>query len=236
MTHAITHRGPDDTGESYVSFGERTVGLGHRRLSIIDLSPLGHQPMIQPDSGDAIIFNGEIYNFRRLRRDLEVSGVSFRSQSDTEVLLHGLAREGAAFLDRLEGMYALAYLDRAGARVLLARDPVGIKPLYTALTDRGLLFASELRAILASGWLPRRIDSRAAAGYLAYGAVQAPLTIIDGVRSFPPGGHAWIDLRSPLRDPFDLFHRTWHYPRPQPFSGDAVPSCGTRWMRRFGTT
>ncbi len=186
-TAALAHRGPDDEGQQVCPFGRGWLGLGHRRLAILDLSPLGHQPMSHPPTGATISFNGEIYNFRRLRAELEREGETFRSGSDTEVLLAGLARHGAAFLPRLEGMYALAFFDPHRATVLLARDPAGIKPLYLAETADTLAFASEVRALLASGVVRPRFDPRGVAGFLAYGAVQHPLTLFEGITSLAPG-------------------------------------------------
>src|SRR5688572_414779 len=209
MTAAQAHRGPDDSGETIVPFGEKFLGLGHRRLSILDLSPCGHQPMTHPGTGDQIVFNGEIYNFKRLRAELE--GEHFAGHSDTEVLLHGLSRWGEAYLRRLQGMYAFAYYHRASQSLLLARDPLGIKPLYVADVKEGFLFASEVRALLASGLVPRTLDPQAVSGYLAYGAVQQPRTIVQGVSLFPPGSWARIeasDARCAARE-------FWSFPPPR---------------------
>lgn len=184
---ALVHRGPDDHGTALRRFGRKWVGLGHCRLSILDLSPLGHQPMIHSPTGCIIIFNGEIYNFHHLRAELRREGDEFRSHCDTEVLLAGLVRHGQSFLARLEGMYAFAFFDPRTSSLLLARDPAGMKPLYFAETQDGLVFASETRAILATGLVKPRIDRRGIAGFLAYGAVQHPHTVFDGVRSLPPG-------------------------------------------------
>jgi asparagine synthase (glutamine-hydrolysing) len=189
MDAAQAHRGPDDCGTEVLPFGSAWVGLGHRRLSILDLSPLGHQPMRHAATGGHLIFNGEIYNFRALRRELEQAGEVFVGGSDTEVLLAGLARQSAAFLPRLEGMYTLAYFDPRAASLLLARDPAGIKPLYFAALPGGWAFASEVRALLATGLVQARIDRRGMAGFLAYGAVQHPLTLFEGVTSLPAGSH-----------------------------------------------
>ncbi len=184
---ALAHRGPDDQGEEVVPFGRGWLGLGQRRLSILDLSPLGHQPMTHVPTGAKIIYNGEIYNFQRLRTDLEQDGERFRGGSDTEVLLAGLTRYGRSYLPRLEGMYAFAFFDPRTATVLLARDPAGIKPLYLAESADALVFASEVRALLAAGVVRARFDPRGVAGFLAYGAVQHPLTLFDGITSLAPG-------------------------------------------------
>jgi asparagine synthase (glutamine-hydrolysing) len=187
MVRALEHRGPDDSGSVVRPLGGSVLGLGHRRLAILDLSPAGHQPMLHPTTGDCLTFNGEIYNFLSLRRRLEADGVAFAGHSDTEVLLHCLARRGADCLADLQGMYAFAWLDARAGRVLLARDPLGIKPLYVARLPRATLFASEVRALLASGLLPRRVDRRGLAGLIAYGAVQEPCSIVESVEVFPPG-------------------------------------------------
>lgn len=187
MTAALSHRGPDADGLEVHTFGRGYVGLGHRRLSILDLSPLGRQPMAHPPSGSRMIYNGEVYNFARLRQELVAEGETFRSGSDTEVILAGVVRQGPGYVRRLEGMYALALLDPRGPQLVLARDPAGIKPLYLARIGADLLFASEVRALLASGLVPRTVDRAAVAGLLAYGSVQQPLTLFSGIRMAPPG-------------------------------------------------
>lgn len=214
-TRAQTHRGPDDTGEVVVPFGRGWVGLGHRRLSILDLSPLGHQPMGVTPDGPWLCYNGEIYNFAEVRRDLTALGHTFKSTGDTEVLLKALREWGPAALPRLRGMYALAYCDPARGRLLLARDPAGIKPLYLAEAGGRMAFASEVRAVLATGVIRPALDRAGLAGYLAYGAVQHPRTLFAGVRSLPPGswqefiageGGGWAAAGPPV--PF------WLYPTP----------------------
>ena len=123
MVQAQSHRGPDDSGETFLPFGRGLIGLGHRRLSIIDTSGSGHQPMINPENGDHLIYNGEIYNFKVLRNELESLGVRFIGNSDTEVLLHALSRWGFKSLPRLQGMYSLAFYNAFEHRLMLARDP-----------------------------------------------------------------------------------------------------------------
>lgn len=191
MASAQRHRGPDADGVETYPFGRAFLGLGHRRLSILDLSPLGRQPMTDPATGNVIVFNGEIYNFRTLQQELQADGVAFRSQSDTEVLLVALSRWGVPdTLRRLEGMFAFAFLNVWEQVLTLARDPLGIKPLYLADTvGGGVAFASEVRALLASGLVSREIDRRGVAGFLAYGAVQHPFTLFTVVRSLPPGSY-----------------------------------------------
>jgi asparagine synthase (glutamine-hydrolysing) len=213
MTNAQCHRGPDDSGETAIAVSPsgRWLGLGQRRLSIIDLSPAGHQPMVHPGTGDQIIFNGEIYNFEYLRKDLVAAGEnSFRGHSDTEVLLYGLSRWGPDFVRRLQGMFAFAFYDARRRTLLLARDSVGIKPLYTAEVGGNLLFASEVRALLASGMVSRRIDPMGLAGVLAYGCPQQPRTICAEIRSFPSGCYQLIDLASEARTPKPTAY--WRYP------------------------
>jgi len=193
MTAAMTHRGPDADGIAVLPFGNLWLGLGHRRLSIIDLSPLGAQPMTHEPSGCQIVFNGEIYNFHELKRGLISESDTFRGGSDTEVMLAGLARHGPRYCERFEGMYAYALYDpRNGGSLTLTRDPAGIKPLYMAHTPEGLVFASEVRALLSSGLLPKKVDGAALAGLLAYGAIQQPLSLFEGVRMLPPGSHTSI--------------------------------------------
>ncbi len=145
----LTSRGPDGCGEWISNAGE--IGLGHRRLAIIDLSPAGAQPMSWGDGRYQIVFNGEIYNYRELSQELQKDGVIFHSHSDTEVILALYAREGSAMLARLRGMYALALWDDREHRLLLARDPYGIKPLYYIIEGGYLRFASQVKALEAGG-------------------------------------------------------------------------------------
>jgi len=154
--NAMTHRGPDDAGEWWSTDGR--VGLAHRRLSIVDLSPGGHQPMRDDARGLTIVFNGEIYNFRELRAELEQRGYSFCSQSDTEVLLVAYDAWGTDFLSHLNGMFAFALYDARQQTVFLARDRAGEKPLFYHLAQGTLHFGSELKALFADPSLPRRID------------------------------------------------------------------------------
>ncbi len=202
MVCAQTHRGPDDEGQEFLDAGDCTVGLGQRRLAIIDLSPMGHQPMRHAASGDWITYNGELYNFKSLRRQLERDGVRFRGNSDTEVMLEALVRWGPQAVERFEGMYAILWYRAARRALVLARDHVGIKPLYVARTPTALLYASEVRAILATGLVERRINRRALGGVLAYGAVQEPDTFFRGIWSFPAGSWQEVSLGAlPDKDP-----------------------------------
>jgi asparagine synthase (glutamine-hydrolysing) len=193
MLDALAHRGPDDRGLVFRRLGDGFASLGFTRLAILDLSPAGHQPMVHPETGSVLVFNGEVYNFVQLRRSLEAKGAKVRSSGDTEVLLHALEHWGPDCLPRLQGMYAFAWL--TADRLLLARDRLGIKPLYVAAVPGAFLFASEVRALLASGLVPRRMDRRGMAGLLAYGAVQHPYTLVESVASFPPGH--WQGVEAP---------------------------------------
>jgi asparagine synthase (glutamine-hydrolysing) len=183
MCDTIRHRGPDDAG---VWLGDG-VGLGHRRLSIIDLSPAGHQPMTNEDGSVWVVFNGEIYNFQTLRLDLEAKGHRFRSNSDTEVIVHLFEEYGADCVRHLHGMFAFAAWDTRAHTLLLARDRVGKKPLkYALLPDGRLLFASEIKALLASGQIGREVDLEAIDAFLTFGYVPAPKTGLVQVRKLPP--------------------------------------------------
>ncbi|HWE03810.1 MAG TPA: asparagine synthase (glutamine-hydrolyzing) [Tepidisphaeraceae bacterium] len=212
MVACQKHRGPDDSGEIYLPFGERFLGLGHRRLSILDLTAAGHQPMTHPITGDRIIFNGEIYNFLDLRKELEELGEKFVGHCDTEVMLHALARWGPEAIRKFAGMYAFAFYDVKRDRLILGRDPLGIKPLYVAEVDGVFLFASELRSILASDLVPRKLDRQAVAGMLAYGAVQEPSTIVQRVRMFPAGHYQVYDAKTSRGAEPAPF---WDFPRPR---------------------
>jgi asparagine synthase (glutamine-hydrolysing) len=188
MLDAQLHRGPDDGGLRLIPVRGGTVGLGNRRLAIQDLSLLGHQPMVNEATGDILVYNGEIYNSPALRDLLKTEGFQFQSNSDTEVLMRAYERWGTECFARLRGMFAFALWDARRSRLVIARDPMGIKPLYyAAKRDSWFVFASEVRALLQSGLLDSRIDRRSLAGYLAYGAVQEPLTIYQDVFALPPG-------------------------------------------------
>ena len=182
---AMTARGPDAAG-AWISPDGRAA-LASRRLAILDLSAAGEQPMATPDGRWHLVMNGEIYNFRALRRELEEQGATFRSQSDTEVVLTLLAREGTAALSRLRGMFGLALWDDAAKRLLLARDPLGIKPLYYSDEGGCLRFASQVKALEAGGAVSRAVDPAGLAGFLLWGAVPDPFTIRSAVRALPAG-------------------------------------------------
>lgn len=186
MADALRHRGPD-TGGQWTD-PPAGLALGFRRLSIIDLSQAGHQPMVSASGRYTIVFNGEVYNFTELRRELEVEGQRFRGRSDTEVILEGCARWGVEkTVRRLIGMFAIALWDREAQRLWLVRDRLGIKPLYFGLVGERFLFASELKALRAvDGWEPE-IDPDALAGFVRFNYVPTPRTIYRGVYKLPPG-------------------------------------------------
>src|ERR1700730_15456607 len=188
MLDAQLHRGPDAGGSTVMSVGDAMVGLGNRRLAIQDLSPLGHQPMVNEATGDILVYNGEIYNAPALRDLLKTYGFQFRGHSDTEILLRAYERWGPECLKLLRGMFAFALWDYRRSRLIIARDPMGVKPLYYA-EKKGQWFicGSEVRALLQSQLLDSRLDRRAIAGYLAYGGVQEPLSIDEGISSLPRG-------------------------------------------------
>lgn len=193
-----SHRGPDADGSWASDPAGPGVVLAHRRLSILDLSDAGRQPMHDPESGLCVCFNGEIYNYRELRRELEREGRRFRTATDTEVILHAFAAWGTAGIPRLRGMFAFALWDPADRRTLLVRDRLGIKPLYLAQVRIGdarrvVLFASELRSLLATGLVPPRLDPGSVAHYLWNGFVVGPATIVRGVRSLEPGSWLLLD-------------------------------------------
>jgi asparagine synthase (glutamine-hydrolysing) len=188
MATLMRHRGPDDAGV-WVSTDGR-VGLSHRRLSIIDLSAAGHQPMASADGRKQIVFNGEIYNFQELRAEMEGVGDRFATRTDTEVLLKLLERDGTAALDRLDGMFAFALFDEARGEMLLSRDIFGEKPLYYTDTPDYFAFASELSALTLLPGFDARIDSLTIMRFLAFQYVPAPETIYRSVRKLPPG--CWL--------------------------------------------
>jgi asparagine synthase (glutamine-hydrolysing) len=186
-TKSLAHRGPDASGAVLLRDDSIEIGLGNRRLAILDLSPLAHQPMHDPKTGNWIVYNGEIYNFRDVRRELEQAGQSFVSHSDTEVLLYAYAHWGHACLQKVRGMFAFAIWDAGRHCLFLARDPMGIKPLYFVKTDQYFLFASEVRTLLGTGLVPRKIDHAGLVNYLTFGSAYDPLTLIEGVHALRAG-------------------------------------------------
>ncbi|HEV2397077.1 MAG TPA: asparagine synthase (glutamine-hydrolyzing) [Candidatus Sulfotelmatobacter sp.] len=194
-TQSLAHRGPDDSGTILLRDSAPVpteIGLGNRRLAILDLSPLAHQPMHDAETRNWIVYNGEIYNFREIRSELETLGKTFVSHSDTEVLLKAYAQWGRDCLAKLRGMFAFAIWDANQHLLFAARDPMGIKPLYYAQTGSLFLFASEVRTLLGTGILPRRLDHAGLINYLTFGSAYDPLTLIDGIQSVRPGhGLIW---------------------------------------------
>ena len=187
MTEALRHRGPDDAGVEVVSRAAPAAVFGHRRLSIIDLSPAGHQPMQDAITGNWITFNGEIYNYQDLRRQLQSKGETFRTNTDTEVILKAYAVWGSDFVTKLRGIFSFGIWDAPARRLFLVRDHLGVKPLYYCHLGNRLLFASEVRALLVSNTPGRELDQHALWSYLAYGSVQEPLTLVRSIKSLLPG-------------------------------------------------
>ena len=182
MTDSIRHRGPDDEGH-YVG---DSIALGNRRLAIIDTSRAGHQPMATEDGSLLIVYNGELYNFPELMPLLEARGHRFHSRTDTEVVLHAYEEWGPGCLDRFNGMFGFAVWDMRERRLFLARDRLGIKPVYYALHDGRFVFASEIKALLQAG-LPRRVSPEALVEYFTFQNIYSDRTLFDGVRLLPPG-------------------------------------------------
>ncbi|HVP11371.1 MAG TPA: asparagine synthase (glutamine-hydrolyzing) [Phycisphaerae bacterium] len=203
MCAAMVHRGPDDVGVWHDTQSE--VGLGLRRLSIIDLSPAGHQPMCNEDGTVWISYNGEVYNFQELREDLLKRGHTFRGRSDTEVLVHLYEEKGPDFLKELNGMFGLAIWDARQKQLLLARDHAGIKPLYYWLDGRRLFFASEMRALLRVPGLPRELNADAVPLYLTLLYVPGAETMLKAIKKVEPGHYLiWGDGRIEERRWFSM--------------------------------
>jgi asparagine synthase (glutamine-hydrolysing) len=189
-TQSLAHRGPDDTGTVILHDSAQEpieIGLGNRRLAILDLSPQGHQPMNDPATGNWIVYNGEVYNFREVRAKLERQGVYFGSLSDTEVILKAYARWGEKCLNEFRGMFAFAIWDAQHHRLFVARDPMGIKPLYFFCSAQYFMFSSEVRTLLGTGLVPRRIDAAGLVNFLTFGSLYDPNTLVEGVSALPPG-------------------------------------------------
>jgi len=195
---AMRARGPDGSGAWWSV--DRRCGLGHRRLSIIDLSHRASQPMTSEDGRFVVVFNGEIYNYPQLRAELETDGARFRTTSDTEALLHLFAHYSADMVHRLRGMFAFAIWDQARRGLFLARDPYGIKPLYTANDGWTFRFASQVKALLAGGHISRDPEPAGIVGFHLFGSVPEPFTLYRDVRSLPAGHTQWVDAAGP-REP-----------------------------------
>src|SRR3954468_2522406 len=183
MTRAVAHRGPDAEG----IWVEGPVGLGHRRLSIIDLSTAAEQPMVSDDGQVRIIYNGEVYNFRQLKRELAAHGYKFRTASDTEVILQAYRHYGLEFLNHLRGMFALAIWDARQQLLLVARDRIGIKPLYYRTAGNYIVFACELKARLVDPRTPREVDAAALSDFLHLLSIPDPHSILVGVQKLEAG-------------------------------------------------
>ena len=203
MTDAVAHRGPD--GEGFYSHG--AVGLGHRRLAIIDLSPAGHQPMITSDRRYAITYNGEVYNFQELRAELESLGQQFRSRTDSEVVLNAWQQWGQACVERFNGMFAFAVWDNRDRSLYLVRDRYGIKPLYYASWGAAFVFGSEQKALLAHPQAPRELDKRALVEYFTFQNIFTSRTLIEGIHLLPAGSMARVSADNPV----PCVRRYWDY-------------------------
>jgi len=226
MSASLTHRGPDDEGIWVDPSGR--AALGNRRLAIIDLSPAGHQPMRDPGGDVVLTYNGEIYNFPDLRDELTTCSYRFQGRSDTEVILALYLREGLQVARRLRGMFAFAIWDGRTRQLVLARDRLGIKPLYYAARDGRWVFASEIRAIRASGLVPTPISPGALAAFLRLGSVPGPVTAFEGVQELPPATLLVVD-----RDGNGTLHRYWEVPGPAPAPRDAA-TAADELRARFG--
>ena len=187
MGHTLRHRGPDDEGELILNASDVSVGLGHKRLSIIDLSPAGKQPMANEDDTIWITFNGEIYNFQELRERLQHQGHTFRSHSDTEVILHLYEELGTECLQQLNGMFAFALWDAKRKTFFLARDRTGKKPLHYCIAEDQFIFGSEVKALLQHPRVTKELDLKALNKYLAYEYIPAPHTIFQSIKKLEPG-------------------------------------------------
>ena len=212
MQRALRHRGPDDAGLWQAASG--MAGFAHTRLSILDLSAAGHQPMSSADGRFTITFNGEIYNFLELRASLERDGITFHTRTDTEVILRLYEKHGSGCVTHLRGMFAFAIWDEVEGSCFLARDRFGIKPLYVAEAEGRLVFASELQALLQSGMVERQTDSAALVRYFTTGSVPEPLTLVQGARMLEAGTSlVWKDGSSRQE-------RWWRvtFPGPRPMS------------------
>jgi len=237
MADAMRHRGPDADGFLVVQF----VALGIRRLRIIDLAT-GDQPIFNEDRTVAIVFNGEVYNYQQLTRELQARGHSFATRTDTEAVVHAYEEWGQTCVQRLRGMFAFAIYDNrptsqapiAGSQsptLFLARDRLGIKPLYYYSSGRQFLFASEVRALLASGLVLRRLDLHGLRSYLAYGSVQEPLTLVAGVRSLLPGHTMSVQLaEGGVQTTIECY---WRLPGPEAVQATAPPDVTDQLRERL---
>ncbi|MCF8057413.1 MAG: asparagine synthase (glutamine-hydrolyzing) [Desulfocapsa sp.] len=216
MNQQIVHRGPDQGGV----YCDDHVSLGHRRLSIIDLSEHGRQPMFNEDKTVCLVFNGEIYNFQELREELESLGHSFTSNSDSEVIIHGYEEYGIEVLQKLRGMFAFAIYDQTENRLFLARDRIGIKPLYYYFKDGKLVFASEIKAILEDNSIERKVNHQALYDYIGFEFVPAPATMFQDIYKIPAGHYLLCNEREiQIKQYWDL---SFQSEQPQLAYDDAV--------------
>lgn len=216
MRDSMVHRGPDDAGDWWSRDGK--VGLAHRRLSIVDLTPSGHQPMQSDDGSLIVVFNGEIYNYPELRKELEGYGHRFRSHSDTEVLLVGYRQWAKDLLCKLNGMFAFSIFDSKSKILFCARDRAGEKPFFFRHWSEGFVFASELKGLMKHPATPRKINQESAEFYFAYGNVPGANCILEGVRKLPPAHALQLDIESGnLRE-----WRYWDVPIPSDYSGNGL--------------
>src|SRR3989344_8619957 len=183
MNTLLTHRGPDAEG----TYSDGKMSLGHRRLSIIDLSPAGKQPMSNEDQTIWITFNGEIYNFQELRKELEKRGHSFSSNTDTETIIHGYEEWGERIIQKLNGMFAFALWNTKTETLFLARDRLGVKPLYYFWNGTKFVFASEIKSLLADQRIPRQLNQKALQQYLNLRYIPGEETLFQEIKILPPG-------------------------------------------------
>jgi asparagine synthase (glutamine-hydrolysing) len=222
MTDALRHRGPDDAGA--VVRAQERVALGHRRLSIVDLSSAGHQPMSNEDHTVWITYNGEVYNHLELRAELETRGHRFSSATDTEAIVHLYEEEGVACVERLQGMFAFAIWDVRRRTLFLVRDRLGVKPLYYCAGPHGVLFGSEVKAILQHPAAPRELDEEAFADYLTFGFTPPPRTMFGGISKL--GAGEWLMVT----DGGQIERRAWWDPMPPPGVSQAVAEMSEQEM------
>ena len=222
MADTVAHRGPDDAGAHCP--GDDRVGLAHRRLSIIDLSPAGHQPMGNEDGSAWITYNGEVYNHAALRSELEARGHRYRSHTDTETIVHLYEEEGPSCVERLEGMFAFAIWDARRRRLFLARDRLGVKPLYYARLADGFVFGSEAKAVLAHPAVPRELDEAAFGDYLTFGFTPPPATLFRGIGKLAPGERMTVSADGAVAT------ETWWRPLPPADVADRVAAMGEAEM------
>ena len=226
MTDIIAHRGPDSEGH----YTDGPVGLGHRRLSIIDLSPLGHQPMANENGDVIIVFNGEIYNFQKLRIELEARGHQFHSQTDTEAIIHAYEEWGDDCVRRFNGMFAFAIWDRPRQRLFLARDRYGVKPLYWFFKNETLLFGSEIKGLLEHPLVSRALCFPALNEYFSFQNIFSERTLFEGIRLLPPASTMVFDVRSTDAPRINQY---WDYPFPREPWEMSEDACVERVHRLF---